>query len=206
MLVVKSLAQPGYALQRSSGVCRAAVGGVPLNAALGVMREYAGFFEWKKRDLKELGVVEELLRALNKGTEFALHSPRIQRPDPPDCACLDRHGRCIGIEVVEAVCDEAARRNAAGESVTRVWRPGEFSWHVRELLEAKDKKTYLGGPYHEIWVCVFTDEPMLSVEQARNEVEHEVFGPLSQISRAFLLMSYDSASRSYPVYHLNLRQ
>ena len=170
------------------------------------MRKYAEFFEWRDREIKELGVCIELLESLNASLSLGLTDAHIHRPDPPDCACRDRAGRLIGVEVVEAVCTEAVRRSAKGEGVVRVWRAGEFGGLIQDLLESKDRKTYLGGPFDEIWVCVFTDEPMLTIEQVKADASNLTFPKLKQIARAFVLMSYDPISKSYPFTELAFRR
>ena len=170
------------------------------------MRQYAPFFEWFDKGRKELGVVEELLASINRATPAGLHSPKIHKPDPPDCVCLDSEGRLVAMEVTEVVCSEAARLTARGESVMRVWRPGELTQHVERLLSTKDQKTYHGGPYEQIAVALFTDEPMLTFEDAIGELEGRLFGPFRQLTAAFLLMSYVPSSKSYPVIPLRVQQ
>src|SRR5215470_3071984 len=108
------------------------------------MKSYASFFEWHDRGQKELGVVEELVIALNRSTKLALREAREFSPDPPDCVCLDAAGEPVAIEVAEVVCEEAARRNAQGFHVYRHWRPGELAAHVSRELADKDSKVFHG--------------------------------------------------------------
>lgn len=169
------------------------------------MRTYASFFEWHDRGRKELGVVEELLVALNGSAGLALHSAREFSPDPPDCVCLTGNGEPVAIEVAEVVCEEAARRNAQGSNVYRHWRPGELAAHVAQELSDKDGKLFHGGPYRSIIACLFTDEPALSFAQAESELRGHDFGPYSQLTAAYLLFSYQPATQSYPVITLPLR-
>jgi hypothetical protein len=98
------------------------------------VKNYASFFEWHNKGQKELGVVEELLVALNRGAELELHHPRVFSPDPPDCVCLNASGEAVAIEVAEVVCEEAARLNAKGPQVHRQWRPGELRTHIARHL------------------------------------------------------------------------
>jgi hypothetical protein len=126
---------------------------------------------------------------------------RLQRPDPPDLTAARNGGR-VAIELAEIVCEEAARRNANGENVYRVWRPGDLAGAISAMLARKDAKKFHGGPFHETIVCLFTDEPALTVETAMAELTNERFGPFQCITSSFLLFSYRPATKSYPVLQL----
>lgn len=168
------------------------------------MRKYASFFEWTDKPVKELGVVEELLTALNKELHLGLHSLQNFEPDPPDCICFNAGNHLVAIEVVEVVCQEAVRLNAQGNDVYRLWKQGELASHIAKLLSRKDGKTYHGGTYTEVMVCLFTDELTLTPDFVRDELKSVIFGPYNQLSSAFLLFSYDATSRTYPILQLNL--
>ena len=168
-------------------------------------RQYASFFEWPDRQIKELGVVKELLATLNNTTNLGLHSPRVCEEDPPDCVCENIEGGNVAIEVTEVICREAARLNAQGQNVCRVWKPDELAFHIEHLLNEKDKKAYHGGPYVNTLACLFTDEPMLNFNFAKTELASVRFGPFSQLTSAFLLFSYEPESKSYPVIPLQLK-
>jgi hypothetical protein len=165
------------------------------------MRQYAAFFEWHDRPRKELGVLETLIES---GC-VAWNSPQSFSPDPPDCVCSDDRGNPIAVELAEVVSQEAAARNARGEQVMQWWDTGDISAHVRELLFRKDQKTFHGGPYVEISVCLFTDEPLLIQSEARAELEQTAFGPFNQITSAYLVFSY-VAGQGYPVIPLRINR
>lgn len=164
-------------------------------------REYASFFEWPEKDRKELGVVEELVSGLN-GLGHGLRNLRVQRPDPPDCVCEDQNGKPVAIEVAEIVCEEATRLNAQGHHVYRAWRPGDLGAAVSGRLGEKDTKTVHGGPFATIAVCLFTDEPALTLDFAKRDLTSVSFGPYKQITAGYLLFSYDPGSKSYPLLPL----
>jgi hypothetical protein len=168
------------------------------------MKTYASFFEWHNKGRKELGVVQQLVHALNRGTELALHSPKEFSPDPPDCICLDPSGNTVAIEVAEVVCQEAARLNAQGSVVHRSWRRGELAEQVASVLKGKDGKTFHGGPYQEIIACLFTDASAITFAQAVAELDTLVFGPFTQLTGAYLLFSYEPGSQTYPVVKLKV--
>ena len=167
-------------------------------------RPYASFFEWPDKAQKELGVVEELLSGLKTREGLNLSNLRPHYPDPPDCVCNGEDGRTIAIEVSEIVCESAARRSARGEKVYRGWQPGELTEAVAARLAAKDSKAFHGGPFDSIVVCLFTDEPALSHEAASRELTSRSFGPLRQVSAAYLIFSYDPGTRTYPFIRLPL--
>jgi hypothetical protein len=169
------------------------------------MKTYASFFEWHSKGQKELGVVEELVVALNRTAALGLHSSREFSPDPPDCICLDASGNSVAIEVAEVVCQEATRLNAQGHAVYRSWQSGELVSEVGRVLKGKDGKTFHGGPYRAIIACLFTDEPALTVTQATAELSGQLFGPFTQLSAAYLLFSYDPGSKTYPIVKLSVR-
>lgn len=168
------------------------------------MRQYASFFEWYEKGPKELGVVESLVGALSRAHGVYLHSPAEHTPDPPDCVATNARGELVAIEVAEVVCETAARRNAQGKDVYRYWNPGELSEHVERVVLGKDRKVFHGGPYAEVIACLFTDEPALSVEFAAQELTGRVFGPVAQLTSAYLLFSYRPATKSYPAIRLEL--
>jgi len=170
------------------------------------MRAYAPFFDWFDKGRKELGVVEELLTSLNRESGARLHSPRLQKPDPPDCVCVTQTGSSVALEVAEVVCEDAARLAARGQDVMRLWKPGDLTAHISHRLREKDSKTYHGGPYVETIACLFTDEPMLTLSQAESELNAHRFGPFSQLTSAFLVFSYDPNTKSYPVIQLRFQQ
>ena len=100
------------------------------------------------------------------------------------------------------VCERATRLTAQGHDVYRIWKPGELSDHVFRVLAEKDAKHFHGGPYQDIVACLFTDEPALAVSVAKAELEASAFGPLKQITAAYLLFSYEPSTKSYPLVEL----
>ena len=72
------------------------------------------------------------------------------------------------------------------------------------MVLGKDRKVFHGGPYAEVIACLFTDEPALSVKFAAQELTGKVFGPVAQLTSAYLLFSYQPATKSYPALRLEL--
>ena len=169
------------------------------------MKRYASFFDWRDRQQAELGVVEELVSALADRGERRFSTPQSYKPDPPDCVCLNEDGQRVAVEVTEVVCSKAVSANAQGHEVYRNWRPGELYEHLAQQLRAKDQKSFHGGPYREIVVCLFTDEPLLTINRVTKELEASVFGPYAQVTAAYLLVSYDPSSKTYPVHTIHIK-
>ena len=160
--------------------------------------------EWPDKEQKELGVVEELIGGLRARGGLNLSNLRPHRPDPPDCVCTDDDGNTVAVEVSEVVCESAVSRNARGANVYRVWRAGELAEVISARLTEKDNKTFHGGPFDSIVICLFTDEPALTYEAVSRELGPHSFGPLRQVSAAYLLFSYDPGTRTYPFIRLPL--
>lgn len=168
-------------------------------------RQYASFFEWINKQGKEFGVAEELVAVLNADSALQLHDLAPCHTDPPDLRCEDGGGHHIAIEVSEIVCEEAVRLNQQGQKVYRVWEPGELQAAITQRLARKDQLSLHGGPYDDLYVCLFTDEMTLATQAIRDELTTVMFGPFKQITAAFLLFSYDAHMKAYPVVRLRIR-
>ncbi len=167
------------------------------------MKAYAPFFEWPDKPQKERRIAAHLVAYLNRERMLGWHSLRSQLSDPPDCVCTAADGAAIAIEVAEVVCSEAAARTARGENVMRRWEPGDATAHIRDLLQKKDAKTFLGAPYKEIVACLFTDEFDFVYEEVREELKEVRFGPMRQLTSAYLVFSYKALVKEYQVIELD---
>lgn len=172
--------------------------------AFATRRKYASFFEWVDKESKELGVAEELLKVLNQTGQVQLSGAVPCHPDPPDLSCRNAEGDLIALEVTEIVCEEAVRRNQQGEEVFRLWRPGELQAAITDSLNRKDKIHLHGGPYHRLYVLLFTDEMMLTPQAVADELSGVTFGPFNKITDTFLLFSYQPVTKNYPVLRLHI--
>ena len=171
---------------------------------LAARRKYASFFETFDKERKELGVGEELLKELNSSFSLQLSNLKTCSPDPPDLTCTNESGELIAIEITEVVDEDAVRENQNGNEVFRVWRPGELQQKINSSLSRKDKICLNGGPYKKLFVCLFTDEMMLTHDVVSKELAGISFGPFTQITDAFLLFSYQPTTQSYPVMRLGV--
>jgi hypothetical protein len=183
-----------------------------LGRAVEEQRGHADFFSWHERDVAERGVAQALLE--NAGNEpgfpFSQLRSRMPNQDPPDCEALDCYGRRVAIEVTELVDpDSIVRARTDHSRRSRQVSPDALSWNrvlfvqrVGALLRSKDSKSLKGGPYEEYLVVIHTDEPELSHGVVLEWLSGHEFPAPAQIDRAYLLLSYDPASESYPVIRL----
>lgn len=120
--------------------------------------------------------------------EVEFCSPRCWSQDPPDCIGKDKTGETVAFEVTELVSEEAVRMNQKGHQVYRDWRPAEVVNRIDEILKDKDSKVYKGGPYSRIVAVIHTDEPVISFDEYSQILTEHPFGPLKQVTEAFLVM------------------
>ena len=167
-------------------------------------RPRAGFFAWPERRLAEAGVARTFAEAARSVPGFPLTNVQSARRDPPDCTAQDARGHLVAIEVTELVDGEAnalAKRDRS-RVVLAAWDAAKLAARLRQLLNAKDKVALLGGPYFEYIVLIHSDEDMLDAGTVEQYLEGATFGPFKQVSRAFLLPSYDPARCGYPYFEL----
>jgi hypothetical protein len=100
-----------------------------ITAAMKKRRKYASFCEWPDKQIKEFGIVQELVQSLaTQG--FDLSDPQVHQSDPPDCVCNDGAGDLVALELVELVSQQAIERNEKGENVHRWWEPADIRFEV----------------------------------------------------------------------------
>jgi hypothetical protein len=177
-------------------------------------RTYAAFRELGPKELKEVDTVRDLFNSLKESGDLQYRGLRGSLADPPDCIAVNGLGHCVGIEVTEFVSEEAIRLNEAQrrklgrrpeirEMVMAEWTEVAFLDHMTALLDDKDAKVLIGGPFAEYIVVVHTDEPLLIRRHVEAWVADHVFGPHGQITAAYLLFSYEPGS-GYPFVQLQL--
>jgi hypothetical protein len=176
------------------------------------MRQYAQFFEaadGRSKTWKEKFVANSFL-ASPVGRALGWHSPTAAGSDPPDVICLGKSNEPIALEVTEFVdqhaiesaqCEAKNRKNPIAD---RAWNDGTIRSEVARILDDKDRKRYSGGPFADVCVCIFTDERLLLANQRSQAVHAVAFGPFTQITRAFVLLSYDPSIGGYPVIELRI--
>ena len=171
---------------------------------LKVQRKYASFFEWYKREksIKEKGIVESLLESLSMDGTTMYQNLRASENDPPDVLAETMGGVLVAFEVRELVDQPAIELNERGEQVYRDWTNSEVIQEIQKIIDEKDTKNYIGGPY-EKWILVIpTDEPVLTHWQLKPLLDAHEFKETRQLNEAYLLFSYDPAIKGYPYIQL----
>ncbi len=178
-----------------------------LQEAVKKQRGYAAFFGWPDRPVMERGVVAELFSALNRdlGVSFSKLRSREPGQDPPDCEATDAAGALVGIEVTELVDEssihEARKRNPYHWAE---WSPDRVVTAIQERILSKGRACPKGGSYSRYLLVIHTDEPVVSQEFVERSVAGHVFTDAGIITEAWLLLSYDPGSQSYPYVRLSL--
>jgi hypothetical protein len=102
-----------------------------------------------------------------KAARFSVRSLVARRPgeDPPDCeAIVD--GAWAGIEAIELVHDETA---ASFDHWVQhfVWQQPSFLARAQSIIEGKDGKRWLGGPYDRKLLVIYTNELYLPRDKVK---------------------------------------
>jgi hypothetical protein len=174
-------------------------------------RGYADFFGWiPDRNLGEWGVVTCLVESLERDGKNILNSLKRRgcQNDPPDCEGLSNDGMRIAIEVTELVDEDAIKKYKSGfPCECAIWDKKKFIGLLQKRLSIKDSKypdlkepPYDGGYF----VVVHTDETMLDRITVESYLLDHEFKNLSNLTQAFLLLSYDPAIEMCPYYELKL--
>jgi len=171
-----------------------------------VQRNYASFFEWYKREksIKEVGVVKLLLKSLWGHGADSYQNPRASKSDPPDVIAKTIEGATVGFEVRELVDQKAVELNERGKAVYRDWTDSEVVKEVQKIIDEKDSKKYIGGPFEKLIIVIPTDEPLLTVRLLKPVLDKHEFRQPRQLHEAYLLFSYDPNTKSYPYVRLRL--
>ncbi len=170
-----------------------------------VQRKYASFFEWYKREknIKEVGVVESLLESMSNQGLPIYKNLRASEKDPPDCLAESGNGAFVGFEVRELVDKDAIELNEKGREVYRDWTNDDVVQELQKIIDEKDSKNYIGGPYEKLILVIPTDEPVLTYGQLKPVLDAHEFKPAKQLHEVYLLFSYDPEIKGYP--HIRLR-
>jgi len=167
-------------------------------------RKYASFFDWHKKDEKELGIVETLFESMKLQGINTFQNLRISQKDPPDCIAEDQSGNLIGLEVSEFVDKEAVRLNAQGKSVYRDWTIDEIVKHLEIIITEKDSKPFHGGPYEKLILVIHTDEFVINFQTLKPILATHEFKKTNQITGAYQLFSYDTEIGHFPYIQLKI--
>ena len=182
-----------------------------LLAILKRLRKYASYFEWTDKQRKELGVVEELLKAMELSGEKRFQSPRYgpSANHAPDCVVLNQNDELVAIEVCEMVSGKAIQCNIgvkdAKDAVYCDWLPEHVTEEVGNILLRKDNVNYIGGPYSNIVVVIHSDETVVVHSTCAAALESRIYDKPNKINEAYFLFSYDPEFNYCPYVKLKFR-
>ena len=168
---------------------------------------YASFWDYPDKQVKERGVVRDLIEAIELEEMACRIRHLYSNPDkhaPVDIFGTDVIGNVIAYEVTELVSEEAIRLNRRGIKVCRKWDRDDLIANLNDRLAAKDSQLSRVA-FEEQVVVVFTDEPRLSHRWCVPRLSDHSFGPFANFHHAYLLFSYDPGRERYPYIKLNFR-
>jgi hypothetical protein len=203
--------------------------GDELDAVMRKRRESAPFWEWPDKEIKEWGVVEELLRSMHADGDHRYSGPvESVDDDPPDCVIRDSRGKQVGVEVTEFVdqyviemCQKAKAEMAKIEktetekakmieralSAYRDWTAVDVREKVAEILKSKDKRAYDRSRYCKVILVIHTDERVLQSPELFPILDAWHFPRPKNIDEAYLTCSYEPPGddeKPCPYRRLNL--
>jgi hypothetical protein len=161
------------------------------------IRPYSSFFKWAPRQkaVEEVGVARTLVEAVG-GSPLDFVELLPQAPDPPDVVGVRPDGRRAAMELAELIDEEAVSRSIPALKEGHIQEVVHYKWDqptlitaIAVLLDEKDKKKLLGGPYAEYIVLLYTDEYLLTYADARQWLEGHTFTGINQATSAYLLFS-----------------
>jgi hypothetical protein len=176
------------------------------------LRKYASYFEWTDKQRKELGVVEELIKAMELSGEKRFHSPRYgpSANHAPDCVAVNQNGELVAIEVCELVSGKAIQCNIGAKDAKDMvycdWLPEHVTEEVSKILIKKDNVNYIEGPYSNIVVVIHSDEMVVLHNTCADALESRIYEKPKVINEAYFLFSYDPGFKFCPYVKLNFRE
>ena len=179
-----------------------------LDALIRDRRNYAPFFDWPDKKLKEWDVVCELLRSMHAGGDCRYaHNVESVDDDCPDCVIRDSNGVHVGVEVTELVDQTAVELCERGEDVYREWSDQAVCEKIAQILKSKDEKARR-DLYPKLILVIHTDEVELRPFRLFPILDTSIFPRPRKIDEAYLICSYEptlhTVENPYPYTRLRL--
>lgn len=161
-------------------------------------RGYATYWEWEPdRRLGEASVAQALADYLAHSEGRSWASVRSNANDPPDVLLLSTSGDRVGVEVTELVDASTVKRHRHQKKIGTYypydwapWTSDSLERSIVQATERKDRKLAARArEYDEVFVAIATDEPMITLELARQALRN-CSARVNAIQRAYLLLSY----------------
>jgi len=169
-------------------------------------RRYASWFEGSRgeKSAKEVGIVNCLLESLEEAGSCEYRNLRPSRIDRPDCLADTSDGALVGFEVSELVDQKVVELNETGSEVYRCWTNSDAVEEIQRIIQKKDSKNYLGGPYEKLVLVIHTAEPVLTPGELRPVLNSHVFTQTKKLHHVYLLFPYDAnpETKGYPYIQL----
>jgi len=167
-------------------------------------RRYASWFEGSRREksAKEVGIVNCLLESFEEAGSCEYPNLRTSTLDPPDCLANTPDGALVGFEVRELVDQEVVELNKRGIAVYRDWTDSDVIDVIETILQEKDSKNYIGGPYEKLVLVVHTAESDLTHRELRPVLNSHAFTQTKKLHQVYVLFPYDPETKRYPYIQL----
>ena len=167
-------------------------------------RRHANFFEFWKKPVKETGIFEEFIAALEVHIGASIRTWRLAETDPPDVIVTLENDQRIGVELTELVNKEAIE---AQIQKPEIYSGVALSFGVTEALDAintiidikSNKMRHLTSEYDQLILLIHTDEIMLTSASFVSGMSNHAFRHSDVFNSVHLMFSYEPASKSYPV-------
>jgi hypothetical protein len=176
--------------------------GQDINEVIRRRRKYASYWDWPDRDVKEIGVVRDLLEAMRERGDERYRQPDCVDDQWPDCIVKDASGRNVAVEVTELVDEEAIKICQKGEGVYRRWSDEDVTKKITAIMRAKDQKANHGGLYAKAVLVIFTDEFELTSPRLMPILERHLFPYLTNIEEVYVICSYERGPNTHPYTQL----
>jgi len=177
-----------------------------MRKARSLPRKHANFFNWHDKETKELAICSEFVQFLINEHGESFDSIDLG-DDPPDCVAKFEENE-VAIEIVELVDQNAIEvqiRLNKEYSSQEPWTTARMMKHLNKLIQQKDnpsEKQQLKKVYSRYIVLIHTDEPELMVGDFDRLFKKGAIQSTELVNEAYLLFSYDSAIKGYPLRKL----
>jgi hypothetical protein len=178
-----------------------------LLAAAKHSKGYATFWDWPNKQVKERGIVRDLLKSISAERGEHGVSKLWSNPNPnetPDVFAVAISGELIAFEVTELVDQKTIEQKKRGAWRVKKWHSQELQKKLQCIIAEKDAKTFRGGPFAKVVLIIYTDEPRLKCAFCADAIASKKFGPCQVITEIYLLFSYVPRRKSYPYIRLEI--
>jgi len=167
-------------------------------------RKHASYFEFWKKSVKEAGIFEEFISALEAHLGTAIVSWRIAENDPPDVIVNLENGLRVGVELTELVNKDAIeaqiQQPETYTGVALAFGNAKALEAIDAIIETKSNKLrHLSSEYDQLILLIHTDEIMLTSTSFVSDMKTHKFIGSDVLHSVHLIFSYEPASKSYPV-------